>query len=806
MTRLFGKYLCPKIHRIMPTIATQTTTKIACHHCGEDCDEEVLWQADHAFCCQGCRMVFDILNENGLTNFYKIEDRPGLSQKGKKTAQYEWLNDTEIFEQLIDYQDDEIVKVRLFLPQIHCSACIYLLENLYKLDAGLRHSQVNFLKKEIQITYTKTQTNLQKIAELLASIGYPPEINFSDLDKPEKSSTDKTLAYQLGVAGFAFGNIMLLSFPEYLGLEETIFQNLFGYLNILLILPVVFYSGRSYLQSAWQSLRQGHLNIDVPISLGILTLFGRSLFEILTYSDAGYLDSLAGLIFFLLIGKWFQQKTYHHLSFERDYKSYFPIAANLIENGQQKSVPVNQLNIGDHILVRHQELIPADGILKKGRGRLDYSFVTGESEPISKNSGEKIYAGGRQMGEAIEIVLTRKVSQSYLTQLWNEDAFTKKTVSETSELANRIGKYFTFVILTIAFATLLFWLPKDVPLAINAFTAVLIIACPCAVALSIPFTLGNALRLLSKHGFYLKNTAVIEHLNQISVAVFDKTGTLTVTATNDITYEGVALSETEKIAIKSLVQQSTHPISRKIDAYFKNIKKAEILDFEEITGKGIQGFVNSHFIQIIKKEDGKRGTAIYLNGEERGVFILKNHYRNGVRAVMKKLRNLYQLYALSGDNDNERRNLEKLFNRNNIYFEQSPKNKLDFVKRMQTKGEKVLMFGDGLNDAGALKQSHVGIVIAEDTNNFTPACDAILDAKKIDHLPQFISFTQNSIWVVYASYLLAFIYNLIGLSFAVQGTLSPVIAAILMPLSSVTIVSFGVLMTNLLVTKITASG
>ena len=788
----------------MSTTTVNSTTKIACHHCGEDCTIGVIWQSEKAFCCNGCQLVFEMLSENGLTHFYNLESNAGISQKGKKQRAYDWLDDVDIFEQLIDYQDDGMVKLRLNLPQIHCSACIYLLEHLYKLEAGIISSKVNFLKKELQLTYAKSETTLRKIAMLLSLIGYAPEINFSDLEEDEKPLIDKTLSYQLGVAGFAFGNIMLLSFPEYLGLEEAFFQNLFGYLNILLILPVVFYSGRAYWQSAWQSLKQGHLNIDVPISLGMLTLFGRSLFEILTHSGAGYLDSLAGLVFFLLIGKWFQQKTYHHLSFERDYKSYFPIAANLIKNGQQKSIPVNQLYIGDRILIRHQELIPADGILEQGQGRIDYSFVTGESDPVNKIENTKLYAGGRQMGESIQMILTRKVSQSYLTQLWNEDNYTKKKKAQTSEITNRIGKYFTVVILGIAFSTLFYWLPKDIPLAINAFTAVLIIACPCAVALSIPFTLGNALRLLSKRGFYLKNTAVLEQINQISVAAFDKTGTLTQTDFQDLIYEGIPLLMKEKIAIKSIVQQSNHPISRKVEVFFKAIETVEISDFKVFIGKGIQGFANGYFIEIVKKETGQRGTAIKINGIEKGVFLLKNHYRKGMRELIRKWRSeYYQLYMLSGDHDGERRYLQRLFNHENIYFEQSPKDKLEFVKWMQQKGEKVLLFGDGLNDAGALRQSDVGIVVAENTNNFTPACDAILDAKNFEQLPQFFSFIFSSVRIVYWSYLLAFIYNIIGLSFAIQGILSPVIAAILMPLSSVTIIAFGVIMTNLLVTKIT---
>ncbi|MEM1124449.1 MAG: heavy metal translocating P-type ATPase metal-binding domain-containing protein, partial [Bacteroidota bacterium] len=514
---------------------TPTTTKndikavnTTCYHCGDPCEKTHVSFMQKDFCCNGCQLVYEILNTNDLGQFYQIEKAAGTSLKGQNKEQYTYLDDAAIVEKLIDFSNEKITKATFYLPQIHCASCIWLLENLYKLDDGILASKVNFLKKEAYLTFANSATSYRKIVELLASIGYAPTINLSDLNEPKEKVVNKRFYYQLGVAGFAFGNIMLLSLPEYFGLTDTTFQEVFGYLNILLILPIVFYSGRDYLTAAWQGLRQRRLNIDVPIALGILTLFGRSVFEILTHTGAGYLDSLAGLVFFLLIGKRFQQATYYQLSFERDYKSYFPIAATVLKDGVEYSVALSQLNIGDIILLKNGELIPADGFLKSGKARIDYSFVTGESEPVSKSIGEKLYAGGRQMGGTIQLCVTKKVAQSYLTQLWNEDTFQKnKNTNTTGELANRIGKYFTYVILTIACATLAYWLPKDTATAINAFTAVLIIACPCAVALSIPFTFGNALRLLGRTGFYLKNTNVIEQLNKLDTIVFDKTGTIT---------------------------------------------------------------------------------------------------------------------------------------------------------------------------------------------------------------------------------------------------------------------------------------
>lgn len=775
-----------------------------CFHCGEECQDVKVLLQDKSFCCQGCKMVYEILNENDLCQYYNLENKPGVSLKGKKTPQFAWLDDEVIQSQLIDFQEDRVVKVSFYLPAIHCASCIWLLENLFKFNESILNSKVNFIRKEIKLTFDTSKISLRQIAELLSSIGYEPEINLGDVGNVQRKKVDKKLIYQLGVAGFAFGNIMLLSFPEYLGLSETDaegFQKWFGGLNILLALPVVFFSGKDYLRSAWWSIRQGSVNIDVPITMGIMTLFLRSVFEIVVGYGAGYLDSLAGLVFFLLIGKWFQQITFNHLSFERDYKSYFPVAA-LLQNGE--TTPIQNLKPQDIIIVKNKELIPADGILLKGKASIDYSFVTGESEPISKKSGDKIYAGGKQIGEALRIQVTRTVAQSYLTQLWNDAAFSKtdSTSKNSQTLADKVGKYFTYAILSIAFLTLNYWLPIDAGKAINAFTSVLIIACPCAVALSIPFTFGNAIRILGRNGFYLKNTTIIERLQSISAIVFDKTGTLTEPfCNNEITFVGEPLRDEEKSWIEDLVQVSSHPLSKAIYSYVINpiYSSSQLLvNPKEVEGKGLQGTVNQQVIQLGSAEftnnppNENANVFLNINGKMRGFFSVKNQYRKGIQPVIDFFKNKNSIHLLSGDNEKTRQDLEPIFGQN-LHYQQSPKDKLGFIKKLQAQHEKVMMFGDGLNDAGALQQSNVGIVISENTNNFTPASDAILDAQLFSKIPQFLKFIQGCYRLVFAAYGLAVIYNMIGLSYAVQAKLSPVIAAILMPASSVSIVLFGVL-------------
>jgi len=788
--------------------------QLICYHCGDICPDDNIHIGNRYFCCNGCKTVFEILDNTGMCAYYDIDENPGLSLKGRKQEQYSWLEDEDVIERLIDFTDGNITKITFHLPQMHCAACVWLLENLYKFNEGISVSRVNFTKKEIFINFYNETITLRGVVELLDSIGYAPAINMSNLDDKTKKIADKSLYYKLGFIGFAFGNIMMFTFPQYLGMvKETDegFFSFFSYLNMIISIPVVFYGGADYLRSAWLGIKKRNLNIDVPISLGIMAIFLWSVYETISGIGHGYFDSLAGLIFFLLVGKWFQQKTYHSIEFERDYKSYFPIAVTKktinTETSEviEKTVVVDKLEPGDTIIVKNNELIPADGILLKGDANIDYSFVTGESLPVSKHPGQKIFAGGKQIGSTMEMTVTKRVSQSYLTQLWNDSAFDKKDEKPMSELADKIGTSFTYIVLTIAFATLIFWLYHDPSKAIFAFAAVLVVACPCAVALSIPFTFGNGMRILGRNDFYLKNTGVFESIQKLDRVVFDKTGTLTYALKNDVYFEGDKLTKEEKSWVRSLTYHSQHPLSRQI---FENLD-ADIIDlddYEEFTGKGVKGTIGIHKIKAgsisfvdsnVNKNSG--GVYISIDGVVKGRFIIKNRYRKGLKSFIDYFVSNFKVALISGDSDTERKNLEQLFPAGTtMLFNQKPKDKLEYIAKQQEKGEKIMFFGDGLNDAGALQKSNVGIVITENINNFTPASDVVVSADKFDKIKDFIEYIRKSRKLIFAAYIIAFIYNIVGISFAASGNLSPLLAAILMPISSVSVVLFGVTTSTLL--------
>lgn len=795
-----------------PVAPTQT---LACFHCGTTCGKDLRYFEEKSFCCLGCESVYKFLHAEQLDAYYNLSQHPGISPALELQGKFDYLLEPALADSLFDFKGPQLGNITFSIPHMHCVSCVWLLEKLYALHPAIRHSRVQFALRQLTVTFDHTILSLMELVHLLAVIGYEPEINLAaqeDIARGKASSHDKKLYYQIGVAGFCFGNVMLISLPEYFDWDHSMglhFKQLFGYINLLLSIPVLLYSARDYFKSALSSARSRMLNLDVPLVAGMIALFGTSAYQIFTQTGAGYMDSFTGLLFFLLLGKAFQQKTYKHLSFERDYKSYLPLSARVVQGDQLTSVPLDLLKAGNRILVKHGEIIPADSILLKGVAWVDYSFVTGESTPVEKTLGEIVHAGGKHQGAAIELEVVKETAASYFTTLWNYGANTKQEeVLDT--IANRAGRRFSYFLFTVAIVSFFFWLP-DLEQAVMVFASVLIVACPCALALSAPFTFGNAIRILGRNGFYLKNTGVIEKLAKADTLVFDKTGTLTEAQAHAIRYTGDQLSEEESTRFAALFAQSVHPLSKSLATHLGSVHRA-VEGFHEQQGLGIEGIVEGsllkagslRFITGQQEETLLLYTRVYISAEDRvlGYFELSSKFREGLERFSSAMAG-YHFAVCSGDQPKDKGTLEVLLPAATEYrFGQLPGQKRSFIESLQHDGKHIAMIGDGLNDAIALKSSDVGIAVSEQAGHFSPACDSILDARRFHQLPEFLKFSRLSVRLVYACFAISAVYNLTGLSFAVQGQLSPVIAAILMPLSSITIVLFTTISTNVIASKL----
>lgn len=786
-------------------VAEVTSEKIVkCYHCGESC-EETLSLDDKTFCCYGCKAVFEILSANQLCEYYDLEKTPGLQLDQVDGEKYLYLDEPDIRTKVLNFDSEDLAKVSLFIPAIHCVSCIWLLENLHKINPGVVGTEVNFAQKQIAIDFNPARTQLSTIAQLLHTLGYAPKITL-DTDAPQKSKTDRSLVLKVAVAGFCFGNVMLFSFPEYLGIDhsEKELVRIFSWLNLALSIPVFFYSGWGYVVAATRSFRQRQINIDVPIAAGLIALFLRSTYDIISATGPGYLDSFTGLVFFLLIGRWFQSKTYESLAFNRDFTAYFPLAVNRLEKDQWKPVVIYKLNRRDIIQVRNMEIVPADSTLLDETAYIDYSFVTGESKPVKVCSGQLLYAGGRLIGTPVQLIVEKKTSQSHLTSLWNNEAFRKVDESKFQKTIDRAARTFTWIVLGIACVTAIYWYSTNPSETWLVLTSVLMVACPCALALAAPFTFGSMLRVFGKHKLYLKNADVIERMAAIDAVVFDKTGTVTHGNDPQVRLHG-QLSAAQLSAIKTLTGYSTHPLSLIVTKSITATEKEAVSDFKEIPGNGIEGRCGSEYYRIgsaaftgAPDDCPLEGANVHvaINGLPAARFSVKTSVRQNISPMLQRLGKKCAA-LLSGDHDADRVEMRQVFPSESVLlFNQSPHEKLDFIRRLQQRGGKVLMVGDGLNDAGALKQSDVGIAVTEDSGVFTPASDGILYGHNLQMLDRFLDLARSSSTILKTGFAISFFYNAIALSFAVTGHLTPLIAAILMPISSISVVGFTTLAVN----------
>jgi Cu+-exporting ATPase len=806
---------------------TTARRAVKCFHCGTPCREEAFAREDKSFCCHGCLTVFELLTENGLSNFYELAGTAGVRVKAARENQFKYLDEPEVRERLVDFQNEQLTRITFHIPAIHCIACVWLLENLFRLRPGIGASQVNFPRKEVAVSFENKSVQLSELVALFTSLGYEPELKLSDLNTARRIPISRRLWLQLAIAGFAFGNLMLLAIGVYFGVDAfsgPIFRKLAGWFGLLLSIPVVMYSALDYWRTAWTTLKQKRLAIEVPIAAGIIAIFAQSAYEVLGGVGEGYFDSLCGLIFFLLCGRLFQQKTFNRLSFERDYQSFFPLsvtrkigrdgfhsvplslAKDAVERipATEEQVSLAQLRVGDALVIRNGELIPADALLCSGSACIDYSFVTGESEPVARSEGDYLYAGGRQIGGAIEIEMVKPVSQSYLTSLWNQEAFRKDKTAAFQTLINAYSYRFTLVVVAMAIAAAAFWAFHDPGKALKAFTSVLIVACPCALALAAPFTLGTAIRALGRRNVFVKSTEVMEALAKVDAVVFDKTGTLTAAGAQSVHFEGTALSEDEQRWICSLARHSTHPLSVRIAESLTTDFTEPVRSFFEMAGCGIEGTVADREILVGSAQWlVTRGIAatpraalqgsvvrVAIDGVHRGCFVLESALRHDTDSVITKLSPDYELTLLSGDNERQRETFSPLFGER-TKFNQSPLDKLAFVHGRQRAGKRVMMVGDGLNDSGALKQSDVGVAVVENVSAFSPASDVIMSAAMIPQLDAVLRFSKRATRIVRLSFVLSSLYNVFGIGIAASGLLAPIVCAILMPISSVSVVAFA---------------
>ena len=786
----------------VPTASARTSA--LCRHCGDPCDRAAVTTEAGTFCCGGCESVFTLLSDHGMTAFYTCDVRPGTSQRtasDRDPSRFDALDDPEVARRFATPRGDGLLRVVFPTPSMHCASCLWLLEQLWRFHPGIVRSEANLMNRTVAVEFRSAEISLRAVAEQLASLGYEPVLD----QEPAAGvpAVRRSLYLKIGVAGFAFGNVMLFSIPRYANGAPLPpqFQEMFGVLNLAFSLPVLLYSAADYFRAAWSAARGRTITLDVPIAIGLAVLFGRSAVEILLGSGEGFLDSFSGLVFFLLIGKLFQQKAFESIAFERTVQSFLPLSVRVERDHGVVLARVETLRPGDTIAVRPQEVVPADAVLLDAHGAIDYAFVTGEQVPVTVERGALIQAGGRVTGRTLRMAVARAVSHSRLAGLWSDPVFEQPKAHWLTSLLARFGWWFTVIAMGLAVAGAISWWP-DGRKAAEVATAVLMIACPCAFTLAAPMTLGTAMGVLGRTGFYLKHSAVALDLSRVDTIAFDKTGTLT-TAAADAEVMCTGFSDADWQLVQRLAAHSVHPVSRAIAG--PRAETGAASDVNETSGRGVSGTIDGHRVVIgaasfVAAATGRAVTTepgadlvtwAAVDDGAPGTIRLSAPDRPGMPAAVSAVAARYTTWLLSGDHATEAPRWASAFGAR-MKFRQSPEDKLAAVRAAQAARHRVAMIGDGLNDAGALAAADVGIAVSDETACLVPACDAVIRGDQLPRLPVFLAYTRRARRVIMLCFAVSIAYNWLGLTLALTGRLTPLATAILMPVSSLTIVALSV--------------
>lgn len=764
--------------------------------------------SDGPFCCSGCASVFTILQTRGFGGYYACRVPPGVSQRTRESRaddHFAILDEADTAREFLLSLSADQARAIFRVPGLHCASCVWLVEQLWRVVPGVAKSEVDLMRRTVRIDFDPAATSLRRIAEALTAIGYEPSLDPET--QAQRSGIRRTLLLKIGLAGFAFGNVMIFSFPQYLSGKpvEAPFRQLFDSLNLALSVVVLLYSASDYFRGAWAALSRRGITLDVPVALGLAVMFVRSTADIAAGTGTGYFDSFTGLVFFLLIGKLFQEKAFDAIAFDRGVRSFLPLYARVMRDGVLVTRPIQDIAPGDTVHVRPNEVVPADAWLLDDHAEVDQAFITGESEPIAVARGEMVRAGARIVGRGARLTAQRPASQSTLVELWAHPVLQRTKAHWLADVAARFGAWFTLIAVGLAVAGAVAWWP-DVRLSLEVATAVLIIACPCALTLAAPITLGTAAGVLGRAGCYLKSPAVALDLSRINHVAFDKTGTLTATErTTDIERDG--LTPAEWHLIRSLASHSTHPVSRAL-AEAPTTAPSDLLvrSVTEVAGQGIAGRVGRHQVAIGRPEfvaaqagvtrstlppagDLLGWTLAAVDGRV-GRFRLTHATRPGVEGMLARLGRRFRLSLLSGDHARHADLWRGWFREPT--FDQSPADKLTAVKAAQDRGDHVLMVGDGLNDTGAFAAADVGMAVSDDTACLVPACDVVIQGHQLTSLPAFLTYARRARHVIVLCFLVSIAYNVLGLTLALRGDLTPLVTAILMPVSSLTIIGLSV--------------
>lgn len=771
--------------------------KLLCYQCGQPCTDTAFTVAEKTFCSFGCKTVFEILQDNDLCAYGDTQNVPGrVTGDSAVLKKYAVLDRPDVKRRYITFSDGKQMHVKFYLPYIHCISCVWTLENLHTLHAGILHATVDFTRKEIFIIADATAITLKEIASVLDAAGYEPYLSYSEMGETKVVRPNRHRLIKLGIAGFCFGNIVIFSLPEYFAGGEMLdyrLQRLFYVLSLILALPVVFYCAQEFFTAAWKGLRSRILNSDALIALAITIAFFSSVIDIVLWQRSGYFDVLSGIVFFMLVGRYLQEHTFRSVTHDASDAAGLPMTVLKLSKGIAARVPLSELKSGDDYIVEDGEIIPADSVLISGEAHIHYSLVNGEQEPVAKHVGDLIYTGGRQSGGRLELCVIKEVSPGYLMQLWNSGG-KQKTGQTTVGFVQWFSKYYGYIIIALSVCAFIFWSVTDTSRSLAALLSALVIACPCTLLLSSGFAYGNAVQRLGKWGLYLKNVHVFQNLQRITAVVFDISGLPGGEKSSLPDFRGGALSAAMQPVFAGLAKQFTHPLSNGIVMMLGKQKPVAMSGVVETPGAGIAVMYKGDLYEI--------GTASYIctrpietsalfcavNGRVVGRFVFDHIRPESLTDMLALLKKRYDVHVICSESERELLEMALPGTDVQCYYGNGLEKK-QYIRELQNRGARLAVVGDGPQGAVVLLPGgNTETDILSLNASRIPGADAILTKSHLHALPALFAYARQCRLVVCTGYLASFTYIFAGVFFALQGVLSPVVAAILMPLSTIAIV------------------
>lgn len=800
-----------------------------CFHCGQaipkgDLVLKPIKDEEQAFCCNGCASVCEVIHEAGMESFYKrTPDGELLSPPPPPNKDIEFFDYDEVQSQFVDNLTDKR-EITLMSEAIHCAACVWLIEHTMAKMDGLLLARVNFTNKQIKIRWDNSKTKLSEIIKKLNSIGYDATPYDPSASEEAYKKANRDLLYRLGFAGFAMMNVMWFSVALYSGAaDDPEYRSYFHWLQFIIATATLAYSGQPFLKGAITAIRSRTVGMDVSISLGMLTTYFYSLWVTLDPSHSGdvYYDTLIDFMFLLLIGRYLEAISKNKaIDASRRLMDLQPKVARRVVDGVESVVPVRTLLKGDLIVVKPGEQIPVDGIIHQGQSMVNESMLSGESNEISKKAADQVIAGTLNVDGHLVIKVEKILQDTQLGKIVHmvEEAQGSKAPIQCT--ADKIMPVFVSTTISLAFASFVFWLfMEDIEFAIITATAVLIITCPCAFGLATPMAIAVASGVSARNGILVKNGTVLEILHQIDHFVFDKTGTLTKGEMKVVAEAYLNEGEREDLikAAASIEHLSEHSLGKAIAQSVKAELKLgandwlEVEGFKIVPGKGVEGSIDSHLYQIgtagwlqslgmdIPAELDKKAkanaelahTAVWIckDSSIMGVLFLEDEIRPEAIELIARLKEKgKQVTLLSGDLSVVANRVAEQLGGMNVIAEVLPEDKNAVIKSLQEKGQTVAMTGDGVNDAPALVRANVGIALGSGTDVSMESADIVLMNNELLAVNTAVELSARTLKTIKQNIASSIGYNIIMVPLAMSGVLTPLIAAITMPLSSLVVI------------------